>query len=426
MGNFLSILFLSTSESFLLPGFQVKVSTCLQYKIQSVYNPTVQSFNSPYLSIIIRISNFKSNYVPVEYPYPFQIRPTESYFKFQTVSKLEAFIWSFLAIQFYCLKAEYPPATPGKGCDQRRSGTSVSPILRASRLEGNRLGTVGSQSVPSKSVTGGGGGFRHRVDSLALNGRRENRGHDLQRGRSGHAIEDSVGYVGREILRQLEAKSRENLLIEGEGKSRGGKEGHDAESSNNSHFNHDFIPLQYEMGSGSAIGPSGMGVQSIPGVGLSSMGPRVIGAGSQSVGLDIGSGSKAYSTINAPYKQANTGVVSTKGYDPDSPFVFGAGVSEGMRTRKWKKTARGTQTGSVDLVCQETLGSIGQKRATIGTGRQLSIHGGSVKRFRESDMEVSGAGVPLDKDAENIRMKKKEFEQLYSKVRQAGCSVYSG
>ncbi|OMO81404.1 reverse transcriptase [Corchorus capsularis] len=241
------------------------------------------------------------------------------------------------------LKAEFPPVTPAKepASSHRRGGSaaSVSPVLRTGREVGN-IGPAGSKSVPFKSITGD-GPVRNHVDNPALYGRRaaralqfdealceiisrmngipvrqqpnlkENQGQRQQRGNGGNVdVGLSVDSARRGILSKMGAVSKENLLVEGEGESRGLAVVNDVESSNNSQYPDDYIPLIDNRGCGSFIGAEIIGAQSIQGVGLSYIGPI-------------------------------------------------SEASEGRKIRKWKKTASTAQSASVDLLCHETIGSVG-------------------------------------------------------------------
>ncbi|OMO69741.1 hypothetical protein COLO4_28953 [Corchorus olitorius] len=172
-----------------------------------------------------------------------------------------------------------------------------------------------------------------------------------------------------------------------------------------SSFPDEFIPLIPNTGCKYSVGPNAVGAQTIPGIGLSPVGPIANDAGSKGKGLQTsllrGKAKKAISSGPSRIKNNITTEESVESYDPDSPFVFGAGVSDGRKIRKWKKTARSIQAGSIDLLCQEALGSVGQKRATGFTGAYLYSMGGKVKRFREADMEVSEAEENRDEEADS-------------------------
>ncbi|OMO51274.1 reverse transcriptase [Corchorus capsularis] len=327
------------------------------------------------------------------------------------------------------LKAEFPPPIPGKeaGSSQRRggSGTSLSPVLRGSR-DVNLPGASGSRSVPSKSIPGGGVPERNHVDNLALYSNRTARalqfdepsceiisrmngnpvrhppilkgsyGNNGQRG--GWENSFSVEPVRMGILRNLGAHLQEQLIVEGGGENRGVEE-NDVESSNNPD---EFILLNTNLGRRSATGLNFMGAKSIPGVGLVSTDPGDIAGGSRGMGMQNNFQrdfvSKAAST-GPDYRTKSVAAEEIyESYDPDSPFVFGAGVSGARKIRKWKKTARSIPSGSADLLCHETLGSVGQKRATCYTGVYLYSMGGKVKRFREAVMEVPDAEESRDDD----------------------------
>ncbi|OMO68993.1 hypothetical protein CCACVL1_19721 [Corchorus capsularis] len=288
------------------------------------------------------------------------------------------------------LKAEFPPLIPGKeaGSSQRRggSGTSLSPVLKGCR-DVNLPGASGSRSVPSKSIPGGGVPERNHVDNLALYGNRTARalqfdepsceiisrmngnpvrhppilkgsyGNNGQRG--GGENNFSVEPVRRGILRNLGAHLQEQLIVEGGGENRGVEE-NDVESSNNPD---DFIPLNTNLGRRSATRLNFMGAKSIPGVGLVSTDPGDIAGGSRGMGMQNNfqrdSVSKAASTGLDYRTKSVAAEESDESYDPDSPFVFGAGVSGARKIRKWKKTAHSIPSGSADLLCHETLGSVG-------------------------------------------------------------------
>ncbi|OMO52016.1 reverse transcriptase [Corchorus capsularis] len=317
------------------------------------------------------------------------------------------------------LKAEFPPVTPAKepASSHRRGGSaaSVSPVLRAGREVGN-IGPAGSRSVPSKSINGG-GPVRNHADSPALYGRRaaralqfdeasceiiyrmngnlvrqqpnlkEGQGQSQQRGNGGKVVAGlSVDSARRGILSKMGATLKENLLVEGEGEFRGVAAVNDVDSSNNSQYPDDYIPLIDNMGCGSFIGAEIIGAQSIPGVGLSSIGPTSGAVRSKSMGLQAElqrrANAKSGSTGATRQQRANNVQQGDEPYDPDAPYVFCAEASEGTKIRKWKKTAHTAQSASVDLLFHETMRSVGAADL-----REDEADSGNMKHRSSNQME---------------------------------------
>ncbi|OMO57329.1 hypothetical protein CCACVL1_25828 [Corchorus capsularis] len=139
---------------------------------------------------------------------------------------------------------------------------------------------------------------------------KEGQGQRQQRGNGGNVAAGlTVDSTKRGILSKMRAALKDNFLVEGECDSRVLAVVNDVESSNNSQFPDDYIPLIDNMESGSFIGAEIIGAQSILGVGLSSIGPISGAIRSKSMGLQAElqrrANAKSGPTVVARQQRAN-------------------------------------------------------------------------------------------------------------------------
>ncbi|OMO53335.1 hypothetical protein COLO4_36772 [Corchorus olitorius] len=212
-------------------------------------------------------------------------------------------------------------------------GGFVSPNHGA-RPAGSGIRGNGSQSVPSKSVTGGGVAFRNHVDTMVLGGKPVARKGSSDNRRRDRRLEGGYGMPSNARNREAAEGSQMRQYMEGGGKNRGSGVRNIEESSGEAPLAAETNLLGRKVTysvSNSKIGAGTSGPilgQDIPGVG-----PSVVGLGQGDVGHAIVAlrGKEAASKANEVSKfqrqvSKNTTTISTdESYDSSFPFVFGAG-----------------------------------------------------------------------------------------------------
>ncbi|OMO58663.1 reverse transcriptase [Corchorus capsularis] len=296
--------------------------------------------------------------------------------------------------------------------------TSVTPGQRQ-RRDGRAANRQGSQSVPAKTGASVGSPFRRHVDSMLLNNRRvaralvyEDVSCEIISKMDDRVVAKAPILQGVEEVAQrrnvgsMSPRNSVTTPLKGEmqvgGPSRKGKEVVGAAEKGGD----SFIPLgntspTESSDSSSSFSSNGIWAAFnrpdhnpiIPGVG-----PTELGLSKEGI-YDVGSIKKLGSNeIDAGLDNIGLGLngttvePTTEGYDPASPFVFGAKAAPIRRVRKWKQAARVSDKYSCDLFCHEPSFKVGTKRFSCVVIRNVNSSGSVLKKSRENDMEVDGDG----------------------------------